>query len=583
MKQLTCEMCGSTELVKQDGVFVCQTCGAKYSVEDAKQMMKDVERVVDTVAEQVDSFTKAVNEYTDALKQSADNIREQSNELFALPPKKGIDESQYYVLEHLRDTNYVADDIFKDFQFDDTQYTFALVAIFGGPITYHWTATSGFDREEQYVEYVERVEVLQGGNIKKYKEPETKTRMVTDWRPSSGTVSDYYKNHVVIDTTNFSKKDSAFRDIISSHAAYYKNGATSLWQLVKDTEDGVQLYDEVKNGIPAAKEFAISIAEASRGIYNIPGDHVKDIHDSADFRLESFQIVAYPILKGQYKHNGECYRFAVDAIDGSKDYLTVDYPVQADDKEKHDLVIEKAEEQKKIRIKNKQTLRNNFIYIEWIIAIILSAFLIFEWLKNGVPSPVFPGLILLFSIIWHYGFNSKFKKEIANLKIEETQIVERIKKFVQNAKDYKKSLRQNGFLDFINSSENENFIALAKDFVPETMNADDKVDEVLSKFEELEKQESLKQEHKKPIPLPIGAKICYILCLVVPLITLVLMYPLCTSLGDMGLIISLVLLIGSPFIFVTMGALLYTVARRKYFKEKLQEQAPAGDKNEHQK
>ena len=39
MKQLTCEMCGSTELVKQNGFFVCQTCGTKYSVEEAKKMM----------------------------------------------------------------------------------------------------------------------------------------------------------------------------------------------------------------------------------------------------------------------------------------------------------------------------------------------------------------------------------------------------------------------------------------------------------------------------------------------------------------------------------------------------------------
>ena len=38
MKQLTCEMCGSTDLLKQDGVFVCQTCGTKYSVEEAKKM-----------------------------------------------------------------------------------------------------------------------------------------------------------------------------------------------------------------------------------------------------------------------------------------------------------------------------------------------------------------------------------------------------------------------------------------------------------------------------------------------------------------------------------------------------------------
>lgn len=39
MKQLVCEMCGSTDLVKDGGVFVCQSCGCKYSVEEAKKMM----------------------------------------------------------------------------------------------------------------------------------------------------------------------------------------------------------------------------------------------------------------------------------------------------------------------------------------------------------------------------------------------------------------------------------------------------------------------------------------------------------------------------------------------------------------
>ena len=45
MKQLTCEMCGSTELIKDGGFFICQTCGTKYSVEEAKKMM--IEGTVD--------------------------------------------------------------------------------------------------------------------------------------------------------------------------------------------------------------------------------------------------------------------------------------------------------------------------------------------------------------------------------------------------------------------------------------------------------------------------------------------------------------------------------------------------------
>ena len=39
MKKLTCEMCGSIDLIKKDGVFECQSCGCKYSVEEARKMM----------------------------------------------------------------------------------------------------------------------------------------------------------------------------------------------------------------------------------------------------------------------------------------------------------------------------------------------------------------------------------------------------------------------------------------------------------------------------------------------------------------------------------------------------------------
>lgn len=45
MKRLTCEICGSTDLVKDGGVFVCQACGCKYSVEEARKMM--IEGVVE--------------------------------------------------------------------------------------------------------------------------------------------------------------------------------------------------------------------------------------------------------------------------------------------------------------------------------------------------------------------------------------------------------------------------------------------------------------------------------------------------------------------------------------------------------
>lgn len=39
MKALVCEMCGSNDLVKQEGMYVCQSCGTKYTVEEARKLM----------------------------------------------------------------------------------------------------------------------------------------------------------------------------------------------------------------------------------------------------------------------------------------------------------------------------------------------------------------------------------------------------------------------------------------------------------------------------------------------------------------------------------------------------------------
>lgn len=50
MKRMTCEMCGSTNLIKENGVFVCQNCGTQYSVEEAKKLMiEGTDEVTETV------------------------------------------------------------------------------------------------------------------------------------------------------------------------------------------------------------------------------------------------------------------------------------------------------------------------------------------------------------------------------------------------------------------------------------------------------------------------------------------------------------------------------------------------------
>lgn len=99
MKQLTCEMCGSNDLVKQDGVFVCQSCGCKYSVEEAKKMM--VEGTVEvTGTVKVDDEKETLN-----LKQLASNAKNRKdykeaakyyNELLLKEPNSW--EANYYTV-----------------------------------------------------------------------------------------------------------------------------------------------------------------------------------------------------------------------------------------------------------------------------------------------------------------------------------------------------------------------------------------------------------------------------------------------------------------------------------------------------
>ncbi len=72
MKQLTCEMCGSTDLIKQDGVFVCQSCGTKYSIEEAKKMMVEgtVEIVGTVRIDNSGSYDKFIGLAKDAFEDS---------------------------------------------------------------------------------------------------------------------------------------------------------------------------------------------------------------------------------------------------------------------------------------------------------------------------------------------------------------------------------------------------------------------------------------------------------------------------------------------------------------------------------
>lgn len=93
MKAMVCEMCGSHDLVKQDGMYVCQSCGTKYSTEDAKKLLIEVSGEV-----KIDTSEELNNLYEIARRAKDDNNSESAQKYYDMilvkDPKSW--EAQFY-------------------------------------------------------------------------------------------------------------------------------------------------------------------------------------------------------------------------------------------------------------------------------------------------------------------------------------------------------------------------------------------------------------------------------------------------------------------------------------------------------
>ena len=81
MKQLICEVCGSTDLIKDSGVFVCQFCGCKYTIDEVRKLM--VEGVVEvTGTVKVDNTEQIENILVNARRSYEDGRYKEAQALY---------------------------------------------------------------------------------------------------------------------------------------------------------------------------------------------------------------------------------------------------------------------------------------------------------------------------------------------------------------------------------------------------------------------------------------------------------------------------------------------------------------------
>lgn len=91
---MVCEICGSTDLVKQEGFFVCQNCGTKYTVEEARKLLGNVPTA--DVARPVAPQQSSADQELKNLYQVARRARDDNN---------GETAEKYYDMIQIKDPN----------------------------------------------------------------------------------------------------------------------------------------------------------------------------------------------------------------------------------------------------------------------------------------------------------------------------------------------------------------------------------------------------------------------------------------------------------------------------------------------
>ena len=114
MVKIVCEMCNSNEFAKVDGMFVCQCCGTKYSVEEAKKLM--IEGTVDVQGTVKVDNSSFVRKYLDnARRAKAKEDWEEVEKYYNLVEQNDPTniEAIFYSAYAKAKTSLIVDEIFK--------------------------------------------------------------------------------------------------------------------------------------------------------------------------------------------------------------------------------------------------------------------------------------------------------------------------------------------------------------------------------------------------------------------------------------------------------------------------------------
>tara|TARA_B110000211_G_scaffold232086_1_gene295002 strand:- start:1109 stop:2269 length:1161 start_codon:yes stop_codon:yes gene_type:complete len=268
LKKIGCNNCGG-ELFFSPGtqMSTCNFCGSEFNIQEA----------TDTEVKMVEKI---------------------------LPFNTSAVDFEIAALRWLSEGDLTPDDILEGSLFNNQVGVYLPMWVFDGRFDGSWSASSGYDRIEEYL-----------GRSLDGKSTVTKTRTVTDWRPSNGNCKGDFQflatasseNSIPVSVKVFSHDVVITKNSIKDFNADYTQGF-SLLEIQLESEECWELYGKDQ------ADFYVERTSKKR----IPGDHYKDFYVDAVYDLNKNTSCYVPFWLRNYKYNTSDFHLYMDGTDVSR-------------------------------------------------------------------------------------------------------------------------------------------------------------------------------------------------------------------------------------------------------------------------
>lgn len=262
LKKISCKNCGG-ELIFSPGTQLssCNFCGSEFNIQDSKDtQFKSVEKI--------------------------------------LPFSTTKEEFEIAALVWLSEGDLTPDDILESSMFNNQVGVYLPMWMYEGRYDGSWSASSGYDRIEEYV-----------GRSLDGKKLESKTRTVTDWRPSNGNCKGEFQflatasaeSSIPTSVKVFSHNVKVTRNNLKEFKVEYTQGFILL-EIQLESDECWDLFGNIQ-----AKHYVESVSKV-----RIPGDKYKDFYVDAVYDINNKTSCYVPFWLKNYKYANEEFHLYMD-------------------------------------------------------------------------------------------------------------------------------------------------------------------------------------------------------------------------------------------------------------------------------